>query len=164
MPGWHACQLRGGEKLSGEGRDDVAARARIATGILCCSRAMYLSCSWRSRRSQNRGKVKRTSLVGEEPRPATFGQHLSATRCGMQPDPRALCYQVSCGGHRRHDGFNSKQNLGFTHQPAPTHLQHPYEKRPKVSKKMLAERCSTQSSTGREWIPKGAGNGDPWRR
>ena len=116
------------------------------------------------RDARKTGKVKRTSLVGEEPRPATFGQHLSATRCGMQPDPRALCYQVSCGGHRRHDGFNSKQNLGFTHQPAPTHLQHPYEKRPKVSKKMLAERCSTQSSTGREWIPKGAGNGDPWRR
>jgi hypothetical protein len=58
----------------------------------------------------------------------------------------------------------AKQNLGFTHQPAPTHLQHPYEKRPTLSKKMLAERCSTQSSTGREWIPKGAGNGNPWRR
>ena len=55
--------------------------------------------------------------------------------------------------------------FGF-HSPAgaPTHLQHPYEKRPTLSKKMLAERCSTQSSTGREWIPKGAGNGDPWRR
>ena len=47
---------------------------------------------------------------------------------------------------------------------APTHLQHPYEKRPKVSNKMLAERCSTQSSTGREWMPKGAVNGGPWRR
>ena len=43
-------------------------------------------------------------------------------------------------------------------EPAPTHLQHPYEKRPKVSKKMLAERCSTQS-TGREWMPQGAGKG-----
>ena len=72
--------------------------------------------------------------------------------------------RVSCDPpafQRRHDGFNSKQNLGFTHQPAPTHLQHPYEKRPKVSKKMLAERCSTQSSTGREWMPERAGNGDP---
>ena len=46
----------------------------------------------------------------------------------------------------------------------PHTLQHPYEKRPKISKKMLAERCSTQSSTGREWMPQGTGNGDPWRR
>ena len=42
--------------------------------------------------------------------------------------------------------------LGLTHQTAPTHFQHPYEKRPKISKKMLSEHCSMQSSTGREWI------------
>ena len=29
--------------------------------------------------------------------------------------------------------------MGFTHQPAPTHLQHPYEKRPKISKKTLRQ-------------------------
>jgi hypothetical protein len=54
--------------------------------------------------------------------------------------------------------------VSLAHQPAPTHLQHPYEKRPKILKKTLAEHCSTQSSTGREWMPQGAGNGDPWRR
>ena len=54
--------------------------------------------------------------------------------------------------------------LGLTHQTAPTHFQHPNEKRPKMSKKMLSEHCSMQSSTGREWMPQGAGNGDPWRR
>ena len=49
--------------------------------------------------------------------------------------------------------------VSLTRQPAPTHLQHPYEKRPKISKKTLAEHCSTQSSTGREWMPQGAVNG-----
>ena len=38
-----------------------------------------------------------TSLVGEEP--PTFGQNISQRSAGIQPDPRALCYSVSCGGH-----------------------------------------------------------------
>jgi hypothetical protein len=58
-----------------------------------------------------------------------------------------------------------RRNLGLTrHSPAGAHTPPApvaYEKRPKISKKTLAEHCSTQSSTGREWMPKGAGNGDP---
>jgi len=79
----------------------------------------------------------RTSLVGEIPGPplASISQRHAQRSAGIQPDPRALCYSVSCGGQtadNRIVALSQKQNLGFTHQPAPTHLQHPYEKRPKI--------------------------------
>ena len=96
-------------------------------------------------------------------------------RSGLPHEPRAYALLYSATGtasgparhiiHHEIAFFKTpKQKLGCTHQPAPTHLQHPYDKRPKISKKTLAEHCITQSSTGREWMPKGAVNGGPWRR
>ena len=137
-----------------------SSRSKLAARASCCRTPLQAL----ARASQaERPPGGTTSLVGEEP------SHLWPTfprdPLGFSQIPgHCVLLSVVCGGHRRHGGFNSKQNLGLTHQPAPTHLQHPYEKRPKLSKKMLAERCSTQSSTGCEWMPQGTGNGDPWRR
>ena len=38
-----------------------------------------------------------TSLVGEDPPPPSA--NISQRSAGIQPDPGALCYSVSCGGH-----------------------------------------------------------------
>jgi hypothetical protein len=56
---------------------------------------------------------------------------LAKNRWGSARSHRALCYSVSCGGQRRHGGFNSKQKLGFPHQPAHTPPAPAYEKKPK---------------------------------
>ena len=104
-----------------------------------------------------------TSLVGEEPShlwPAFPSDPLGFSQipghCATQ------CHVVVTA-----DMVALTQNkiwVSLTSRRPHTSSTRTRRKRPKISKKTLAEHCSTQSSTGREWMPQGAVNGGPWRR
>jgi hypothetical protein len=95
--------------------------------------------------------------------------NISQRSAGIQPDPRALC-ATQCRvvvisdmvlHYPLHGGLYSKTKCGF-HSPAGAHTPPApvREETKNLKENARRERCSTQSSTGREWMPQGAGNGE----